>query len=132
MDLDKIRADFPVTKNSVYLENAGFSPTPIPVAKAVYEYLEEAGWGFTTQFIGKTLDMAADTRATLAAFLGARQEEVAVIRNTAEAATHVASGLKWERGDKIIISESEHPSNWLPWARLQEKRVETVVVLFFF
>ena len=127
MDLEKVRADFPVTKNSIYLENAGFSPTPLPIARAVYEYLEEAGSGFTTQFIGKTLDMAADTRSRLAEFLHAKSEEVAIIRNTAEAATHVASGLRWEAGSEIIISEVEHPSNWLPWARLQEIGVKTVV-----
>jgi cysteine desulfurase / selenocysteine lyase len=128
MDLEKIRADFPVTRHTAYLENGGFSPTPMPVAKAVYEYLEEAGSGFTTQFIGKTLDMAADTRAKLASFLGGSQEEIAIVRNTADAATHVAAGLEWEEGDKILISEVEHPSNWLPWVRLQKMGVKTVVV----
>ena len=62
----------------------------------------------------------ATYRERIAAFFGARGEEVAFLRNTADGANTIARGLDWNAGDEIVLCDNEFASNALPWVALAE------------
>lgn len=62
-----------------------------------------------------------DVRRKVAAFIGASEDEVAIVRNTTEGMNFVANGLDMEAGDEVLMSSMEHPGGTHPW-KIKEKR----------
>jgi len=46
--------------------------------------------------------------------VNAQAEEIIFTKNTTEAINLVATGLRFEKGDSIIVPNIEHHSNYLP------------------
>src|SRR5215213_5527702 len=63
-------------------------------------------------------------RESAARLIGARPEEIAILKNTSEGLSFVAEGLTWSEGDNVVTTALEFPSNWTPWKRLEERGVE--------
>ncbi|HEX6640047.1 MAG TPA: aminotransferase class V-fold PLP-dependent enzyme, partial [Thermoanaerobaculia bacterium] len=63
-------------------------------------------------------------RESAARLIGARADEIAILKNTSEGLSFVAEGLRWSEGDNVVTSALEFPSNWTPWKRLEERGVE--------
>jgi len=61
-----------------------------------------------------------NARKQLANLLGARPAQVAFMRNTSDALSTIANGLKWKTGDNIVTFSREFPSNIYPWLRLRD------------
>jgi cysteine desulfurase/selenocysteine lyase len=128
---DKLRADFPITKDIIYLDSAATSLTPEPVLESVLSYYREynanVGRGvhrvsqFATQKYG-------GAHRKVAEFIGAREGEVVFTKNATEAINMVAYGLKWKKGDEVVTTLLEHHSNFLPWLKLKEKGVVVKIV----
>ena len=131
MDVERIRADFPILESIIYMDNASTSLTPEPVLEAVLRYYREynanVGRGVhrLSQFASQKYK---DAHRKVAEFIGAKEEEVIFTKNTTEAINMVAYGLKWEKGDVVVTTVLEHHSNFLPWLRLKEKGVNLQIV----
>jgi len=102
-----LREIFPITKRYVYLNHAGYSPPPKPVLEAVKEHLDKLQ--------REILDLSV---------MESVRDEVALIPNTTLGLNIVANALPVKKGDNIVISDMEFPSNVLPWLSLQQKGVE--------
>lgn len=128
---ERLRADFPILKDIIYMDNAATSLTPEPVLEAVLSYYREynanVGRGVhrLSQFASQKYN---DAHRKVAGFIGANEGEVIFTKNTTEAINMVAYGLKWEKGDEIVTTLLEHHSNFLPWLRLKEKGVILKIV----
>lgn len=71
------------------------------------------------------LKKESDLRKQLKLLLNApSSEDIALVKNTSEALSFVAYGLKWENGDNIVSSNEEFPSNRIPWESLSNQGVE--------
>lgn len=68
-------------------------------------------------------------RARLAARIGARTEEIALVRNASEANSVAVLGLDLERGDRVVLTAHNHQSTLDTW-RLRARRegLELVVL----
>jgi cysteine desulfurase/selenocysteine lyase len=131
MNVQKIREDFPILKDVIYLDSAATSLTPEPVLKAAqdYYYLYRANVGRGVYRIAQLADQRyRDAHKKVAKFIGARESATVFTKNTTESINTVACGLSWKRGDKVVTTLLEHHSNLLPWMRLKEKGVELVIV----
>jgi selenocysteine lyase/cysteine desulfurase len=115
----ELRALFPVTESSVYLNHAAVSPPPATTIQAVKAQLDDVAengsvnyrnWVATKQRARK---LAAD-------IIGARPEQIAFMRNTSDGLSTVANGLSWRAGDNIVTFQNEFPANIYPWLRLRE------------
>ena len=42
-------------------------------------------------------------------------DDIALLKNTSEALSVVAAGIRWNSGDNVVTSAEEFPSNWIPW-----------------
>jgi len=134
-DVEKIREDFPVLKQTihgkplVYLDNAATAQKPLAVIEAIRRFHEidcaniHRGVHELSQ---RSTAAYEETRAKAKRFLNARsQNELIFVRGTTEGINLVASS--WGRGnvkegDEIIISALEHHSNIVPWQMLCEEK----------
>jgi len=59
-------------------------------------------------------------RERIGAFIGARGDGIAFLRNTGGGANTIARGFPWRPGDEIVICDNEFGSNALPWLALRD------------
>jgi selenocysteine lyase/cysteine desulfurase len=67
-------------------------------------------------------------RERVGAFVGARANEIAFLRNTGDGANVVARGLSWSAGDEIVVCDNEFGANVLPYLALGELGVAVTFV----
>jgi cysteine desulfurase/selenocysteine lyase len=128
---EKIRADFPILNDIIYLDSAATSLTPEPVLEAVLSYYREynANVGRSVHRLSQfATQKYHNAHRKVAEFIGANQGQVIFTKNTTEATNMVAYGLQWEKGDEVVTTLLEHHSNFLPWLRLREKGVTLKIV----
>jgi cysteine desulfurase/selenocysteine lyase len=130
--IEDTREDFPIMKDLIYMDSAATSLSPVPVINAMNEYelryRANVGRGVHRLAMVAT-QKYADAHKKIASFIGAKEGQVVITKNTTEAINMVACGLEWQKGDKVVTTLLEHHSNYLPWLRLHEKNgVELSVV----
>ena len=128
---ERIRADFPILKDIIYMDSAATSLTPEPVLEAVLSYYREynANVGRGVHRLSQVASQKyQNAHRKVAEFIGAKEGEVIFTKNTTEAINMVAYGLRWTKGDEIVTTLLEHHSNFLPWLRLKEKGVSLKIV----
>ena len=115
----ELRALFPVTDRYIYFNHAAISPPPVTTIRAIEAQIKDVHENGSTNF-RSWLAVKERTRALLAGLLGARPEQVAMVRNTSDALSTVANGLDWRAGDNIVTFSREFPSNIYPWLRIRD------------
>ena len=115
----ELRALFPITQRAIYLNHAAVSPLPTPTVQAVEAQLGDVRDYGSTHF-RNWIAVKDHARILLANLLGARPEQVAFMRNTSDALSTVANGLKWNKGDNVVTFRQEFPANIYPWLRLRD------------
>lgn len=131
MDVEEIRKDFPLLKEVIYLDSAATSLTPEPVIKAAtdYYYGYRANVGRGVYRLAQMADQRyRDAHRKVAEFIGGQDGITVFTRNTTESINHVACGMDWKKGDRIVTTLLEHHSNLLPWMRLQKRGVELKII----
>jgi len=125
LDVQSIRKDFPtIQPDSIYLDSAASSLTPIPVLEAMTEYYMHhrtnlhRGMHKLAMETARKFDAAVEN---IAKFIGAKAEEISITTNATYAINQVALSLDFHAGDEIIVSTLEHSSNVLPWLLLAKK-----------
>src|SRR4051812_36117311 len=116
------RAEFPVTRDKIFLAHAGVCPLPRRIAQAVSDYANEASRGDQEKFIFPTV--LNDGRKLAARMLNCHPEEVAFVGPTSLALSLIASGLKFRRNENVLIYFEDYPSNVYPWMAMAEQGVE--------
>jgi selenocysteine lyase/cysteine desulfurase len=67
-------------------------------------------------------------REAAARMINAGPDEIAILKNTSEGLSFVAEGLAWHRGENVVTTDLEFPSNYAPWKLLERRGVECRVV----
>ena len=115
----QLRELFPVTRSLNYLNHAAVSPPPTPTIAAVESQLRDVNTNGSLQY-REWVATKERARRLLATMIGARAEQVAFLRNTSDALSSVANGLRWKPGDNLVTFNREFPSNVYPWLRLRD------------
>lgn len=115
----ELRALFPITERAIYLNHAAVSPLPTTTMQAVESQLRDVQENGSAGF-RNWLATKEQARKLLANLLGAQPEQVAFMRNTSDALSSVANGLRWRAGDNIVTFSREFPSNIYPWLRIRD------------
>src|SRR6266478_4523283 len=119
---DLRRSEFPVVRDQIFLAHAGDCPLPRRVAEAVAKYAMQCTTADQERVV---YPMVLNNGRKLAAqLLHCQPEEVAFVGPTSLALSFIASGLKFRRGDNILIYFEDYPSNVYPWMALAEQGVE--------
>ena len=94
---EQIRALFPITETYNYLNQAAVSPPPAPTIAAVESQLRDVSINGSLNY-RHWVATKERTRQMIAGIMGARPEQVAFMRNTSDALSSVANGLRWRPG----------------------------------
>lgn len=113
--------EFPVAREKIFLAHAGVCPLPRRIADAVSDCARGGTRGDQEAFV---LHKLTDARKLGARLLHCQPEEVALVGPTSLALSFVAAGLKFRRGDNILIYHDDYPSNVYPWMALANQGVE--------
>src|SRR5215469_1646038 len=116
------RHEFPVTREQIFLAHGGDCPLPRRVAEAISQYALRAATGDQERFVYPAI--LTHGRKQAARLLHCQPEEVAFVGPTSLALSFIASGLKFRRGDNILIYFDDYPSNVYPWMALAEQGVQ--------
>lgn len=116
-------------KNLVYLDSAATSQKPEEVIRAMTSFLEEE-YGTVHRAIyglaARSTQKYNEVRRSIQKFIHAEHaEEIIFTRGTTESINLVAScfGKGFiKQGDEILIIETEHHSNIVPWQIMAEER----------
>ena len=120
-------------KETIYLNHGAFGACPaevLAVQSAYRERLERE----PVRFLGRELERLLDeTRATLAAFVGADPDELAFVPNATTGVNAVLRSLRFEPGDEILSTDHAYNAcrNVLDWVAARSgARVVTVRARF--
>ncbi len=149
LDVTRIKADFPILSRTVrdgrklvYLDSGATSQKPravLDAERAFYEQHNAAVHRGAHQLAEEATDAYESARATIAAFIGARPEEIVFTKNATEGINLVAysmsnaatAGPESARfvvgpGDTIVVTEMEHHANLVPWQMLAQRTGATL------
>jgi cysteine desulfurase/selenocysteine lyase len=134
MDVERIRADFPILRRSfhghplVYLDSAATSQKPKSVLEAESRFYSETNANVHRGVYALSVeatDAYEAARERVARFVHAKDpSEVVFVRGTTEALNLVATSLgrsHLHRGDHVLTTVMEHHSNIVPWHFLREQ-----------
>lgn len=140
LDTGRIRADFPILRKVlrsgaplVYLDSAATTQKPLQVLDAERDFYlnhNAAVHRGAHQLAEEATEAYEDARATVAAFVGARQDEVVFTKNATEGINLVAYSLgqtgRIKAGNTIVVTEMEHHANLVPWQELARRTGATL------
>jgi len=118
---EKIRSDFPVTRDLVYLDSAYYGPYPLPVEQAGKDFLDTRTRG-TSGRVNDWLEVMDQVRGTIAEVINANPNEVAFTPNTTEGTNIVATSLRMGHGDNVVWDDLSYPSNAVVWLHQERAR----------
>jgi selenocysteine lyase/cysteine desulfurase len=127
-----LRNQYLIPKDEVYLNNGTVGSSPYPVLKAVFaSYLqtEQMAQADPEEYPIWGYEPYAVYRDSLAQFIGATRDQLALTRNATESNNYIANGLDLRPGDEVLMSDQEHPGGEEPW-NLRAKRYGIVVKKF--
>jgi cysteine desulfurase/selenocysteine lyase len=130
-DVEKIRGDFPILTDIIYLDNAATSFSPEPVVQAIvdFEHQYRANIGRGVHRLTRIASQRYwHAHEKVAQFIGGNAGVTVFTKNTTEAINMVAQGLSWNHNDRVITTILEHHSNLLPWRNLNEQGVSVDVI----
>lgn len=116
---EQLRALFPITERTVYLNHAAVSPPPTSTIEAVEAQMKDVALNGSLNY-RRWVAVRESARQMAAGLIGARPEQLAFVRNTSDGLSTVANGLKWRAGDNIVTFRCEFPSNIYPWLRVRD------------
>lgn len=126
----ELRTDIPALQDGVYLNYGAHGPSPKYVVNAADEFVRTheyespiADDPYETAF--EAFDR---TRETVASFIGAEPDEIALTESTTGGINAFANAIDWQPGDVVVRTDLEHPAGILPWQRLEREGVEVRVV----
>lgn len=115
VDLGKIREQFPITNEKVYLAHASRGPLPRCGAEAINKYVHASMHsGLTLVDAGVPEDGG---RALFARLVGAGKEEVAFVENTSVGLNIAAGVVDNRKGSNVVTSDYEYSSVTYPFLR---------------
>lgn len=140
LDIDAIRADFPILSRTVrddkplvYLDSGATSQRPRQVLDAEWEFLtthNAAVHRGAHQLAEEATDAYEDARAAIAEFVRVSPDELVFTKNATESLNLVAytlgddrsagilGGHRLREGDTVVVTELEHHANLVPWQEL--------------
>ena len=134
LDIDKVRADFPVLQRSVhgkplvYFDTAASAQRPLQVIEAVDDFYRNHNANIhrgVHTLSQEATDLYEQARIKTAKFINApSDQEIIFTRGTTESINLVAHSYvrpRLKKGDEILISWMEHHSNIVPWQMLCEE-----------
>ncbi len=124
MNIVEIRKHFPyLDSGKIYFNHAAISPLSNFVKVELEQFLHERS---TTDIDNyeKMVNTVGSLTDRLSVMLNAKPDRIALTKSVTESLNILAQGIKWEKGDRIILNDIEFPANVYPFLNLKNYGVE--------
>lgn len=129
MTVDQLQSDnalrqreFPVVQEKIFLGTANVCPLPRRSTAAIQAYSEKSHTGDQERQVPPLF--FTRLREKCAQLLGVDRSDIALVGPTSIALSLVANGLPWQRGDNVVYSPDDYPSNAVVWMNLAARGIE--------
>lgn len=138
-NVDRIRQDFPILQREVngqplvYFDNAATSQKPAAVIDSLCDYYDRYNSNVHRgihSMSGEATEAYEGSRAEIGKWFGIEDVgEIILLRGATEALNLVANVLapELESGDVVLVGETEHHANIVPWQQLESRQGIRVV-----
>jgi len=119
----QFRSHFDVAGKRLYFNHAAYSPLSRPVVIAMDEFMavRQSGSPLSWKVAEEHAEGLRDNYAKL---VGTSAERIGHMSNTVAGINVLANGLRWKRGDHILLYKDEFPSNVMPFLNLRDLGVD--------
>jgi len=121
------RAAFALAPGLAYLNHAAAGVLPVATRDALHAMVDDHAARGVLGTWPREASLPA-YRRRVASFVGGREDEIALLRNTGDGATVIAQGLDLQPGDEIVTGANEFGANALPWLVLRERGVHVTLI----
>ena len=115
-----VRSDFPVVEQSVYLDSAYITPSPLQAVEAAQAFAEAKARDPVS--LGGMLQEANLMRQRFATLVGASEMEIGVLFATSDGENIVSRALDLKQGDNVVIDDLHYDTTYLLYQQLAEQR----------
>ncbi|NWF89950.1 MAG: aminotransferase class V-fold PLP-dependent enzyme [Ignavibacteriaceae bacterium] len=123
MTIQEVRDLFPhINAGKIYFNNAATGAFSKKVLKIVDEYLLQRSETDIDNF-EKFLKTMVETKVYLGKMLNCSAERIAFGDSTSNGMNILAQGLKWHKGNSILLNDLEFPANVYPFLNLEKEGV---------
>ncbi len=114
-NLSSIQAEFALDQEIYYLNHAAVSPWPKRTADTSRRFADEnVRYGAT--YYANWVEAEHKLKTQFCSLLNIpATTDIALLKNTSEALSVVACGLPWRKGDNVVSTDQEFPSNRIVW-----------------
>lgn len=117
-------SEFNLDPDLIYVNHAAVAPWPQRTVQAVKDFADENGSVGSRHYM-EWLKKEQQLKENLATLINAHSsDEIALLKNTSEGLSIIATGISWQAKDNIVISNQEFPSNFIVWDALRASGVE--------
>src|SRR6266542_4299868 len=111
LDVQTLRSRIPGIDTPLYLNTGGFGLMPDVARQAVIDgYTDLATKLDPMTWYTQCREQEPKLRARIARFVGADPDEIALKISMADGYGSVLWGIDWRAGDRVLVSDEEHPS----------------------
>jgi cysteine desulfurase / selenocysteine lyase len=119
-----MRAQFQLADGLTYLNHAAVSPLPLPCRTRMEAYVDELARFGAARYPDLPFGVLRRARDLGGRLLGARPDQVFIVRSTTQGLAVAATGIPFAEGDNLVLVEGEFPANIRPWLPLRKRGVE--------
>lgn len=115
--------EFPQADDLLYLNHAAVAPWPKRTHDAVCRFAAEnlhQGARWYPRWMTQENTLREQMRELINA---PSANDISLLKNTSEGLSVIATGIDWQPGDVVLISDQEFPSNRIPWEALSQRGV---------
>ncbi len=117
------RKTFPAYSQCIYMNHAAVSPLSQNVKNSLINYWQNRSH-IPVDIYPSIMDTLEEFKEMICKLIHAKNsDEIAIIPNTSSGLNIVASGLKWKKGDRIILNTMEFPANVYPFMNLEKRGI---------
>ena len=115
-----VRADFPVTREGLYLNSAYITPSPTPVGEAAAEFVQSKSSRPVS--LDRMLAATDEVRRQMARLFGADPEELGFLFATSEGENIVAAAAGLQAGDNVVVDDLHYNTTYALYKHLEATR----------
>lgn len=122
--IETYREIFPhLRTGKLWLNHAAISPLNSRTKFAMEQYLTNRSEGSIDDF-PHIVQSSIAAKEQLGLIINASHQRIGFVNNTSDGLNILANGIDWKSGDRILLNDSEFPTNVVPFLNLRRLGVE--------
>lgn len=110
-----VKEQFTINPRLTVLNAANLCPSPHTVRERLFQLSDDLNRDVSFQNRSKFGELREEARRKIADYIGASEDEIAIVRNTSEANSIIVGGFDHAAGDEVIVFDQNHPTNSVAW-----------------